>query len=48
MKDIFFLWKHGEENLKSFINDVNKIHPSVKLTAERSKKPRVFKWIGVY
>ena len=35
--DIFFLWEHGEEKLRSFINDINKNHPIIKFTAERSK-----------
>ena len=24
--DIFFFWEHGEEKLKSFIDNINKIH----------------------
>ena len=35
--DIFFLWEHGENKLKSFIDTINKVHPTVKLTAEWSK-----------
>ena len=35
--DIFFLWEHGEEKLRSFINDINKNHPTIKVTAEWSK-----------
>ena len=35
--DICFLWEHGEEKLRSFINDINKIHPTIKFTAEWSK-----------
>ena len=33
--DIFFLWEHGEEKLKSFIDNVNKIHPTIKFTASQ-------------
>ena len=32
--DIFFFWEHGEEKLRSFINDINKNHPTIKFTAE--------------
>ena len=28
--DIFFLWEHGEEKLKSFIDNINKMHPGQK------------------
>ena len=35
--NIFFLWEHGEEKLRSLINDINKNHPTIKFTAEWSK-----------
>ena len=35
--DIFFLWEHGEEKLRSFINDINESHPTIKFTTEWSK-----------
>ena len=35
--DIFFLWEHGENKLKLFIEEVNKVHPTIKFTAEWSK-----------
>ena len=35
--DIFFLWEHGEEKLKSFIGNINKMHRTVKFTADWSK-----------
>ena len=35
--DIFFLWEHGENKLKSFIDKINKVHPTIKFTAEWSK-----------
>ena len=31
---IFFLWEHGENKLKSFIGKINKVHPTIKFTAE--------------
>ena len=33
----FFLWEHGENKLKSFIDKINKVHPNIKFTAEKSK-----------
>ena len=35
--DIFFLCEHGEEKLKRFIDNINKMHPSIKFTADWSK-----------
>ena len=35
--DIFFSWEYGGNKLKSFIDKVNKVHPTIKFTAERSK-----------
>ena len=35
--DIFFLWQLGEEKLKSFIDNINKMHPTIKFTADWSK-----------
>ena len=35
--DIFFLWEHSENKLKSFIDKINKVRPTVKLTAEWSR-----------
>ena len=32
--DIFFLWEHGEIKLKSFIDKIDKVHPTIKFTAE--------------
>ena len=37
INDIFFLWEHGEEKLKSFIDNINKMHPTIKFTADWSK-----------
>ena len=35
--DIFFLWELGEEKLKSFIDNINKMHPTIKFTVDWSK-----------
>ena len=35
--DTFFPWEYGEEKLRSFLNDINKIHPTVTFFAEWSK-----------
>ena len=32
--DIFFIWEHGEESLKEFINEINSFHPTIKFTAD--------------
>ena len=34
---IIFLWEHGEEKLKIFINNINKMDPTIKFTADWSK-----------
>ena len=31
---IFFFWGQEEEKLRSFMNNINKIHPTIKLTPE--------------
>ena len=36
--DIFFMWEHGEELLKEFINKINSFHPTIKFTADWSKE----------
>ena len=33
----FFLWEHGEEKLKEFIEHLNEKHPTIKFTAEWSQ-----------
>ena len=40
--EIFFLWEHGEEKLKSFIDKINKMHPTTKFTADWSKTSIIF------
>ena len=37
IEDIFFLWEHGEEKLKSFIDNINKMHPTIKFSVDWSK-----------
>ena len=36
--NIFFIWEHGEESLKVFIEQVNMFHSTIKLAAEYSKE----------
>ena len=35
--DISFLWEHGEEKLKSLLDNINKMHPTITFTADWSK-----------
>ena len=35
--DIFFLWEHGESKLKSFLDKIDEVHPTIKFTAEWTK-----------
>ena len=37
-----FIWKHGEESLKEFINEINSFHPTIKFTANWSKEKKNF------
>ena len=32
--DMFFIWEHGEESLKVFIDQVNLFHPTIKYSKE--------------
>ena len=36
--DIFFIWEHGEDSLKQFIETLNACQPTIKFTAEWSKE----------
>ena len=36
--DIFFIWEHGKESLRVFIDQVNLINPTIKFAAEYSKE----------
>ena len=42
INDIFFIWEHGEESLRVFIDQVNLFHISIKFTAEYSKEKANF------
>ena len=46
--DIFFIWEHGEEKLKEFIDVLNKKHSTVQFTAEWSKTKINFLDVTVY
>ena len=47
--DVFFLWQHGEEKLKSFIDNIKKMHPTIKFTADWSvRKWYVRKYPGMH
>ena len=34
--DIFYIWQHGEENRKTFLDHLNSCHPTIKFTANYS------------
>ena len=40
--DIFFIWEHGEDFLKQFIETLNAFHRTIKFTAEWSKEETNF------
>ena len=40
--DIFFIWTHGKEKLKVFLEDLNKFHPKLKFTSISSKENVTF------
>ena len=35
--DMFFLWEQGENKLKSFLDKIKKVPPTIKFTADSSK-----------
>ena len=35
--DIFFLWEHGKDSLKLFLDHLNAAHPTIKFTANYSR-----------
>ena len=39
--DIFFLWEHGEESPRDFIDQVKLFHPAIKFTAAEYSKEEV-------
>ena len=40
--DIFFIWTHGQEKLKAFLEDLNKFHPNLKFTSDSSEENVAF------
>ena len=36
--NIFFIWEHGQESLKEFINEINSFHPTIIFKASWSKE----------
>ena len=34
LDDCFIIWKQGPENLETFINQINNLHPSIRFTSE--------------
>ena len=40
--DIFFIWMHGEEELKSFLKSLTEFDPCIKFTYESNKESIVF------
>ena len=36
--DVSFIWEHGEDSLKQFIETLNGFHPTIKFTTERSRE----------
>ena len=45
--DIFFIWTHGEEQLKLFLKNLNEFHPNLKFTYETSQNSANFLDINV-
>ena len=42
---MFFIWVHGEEKLKHFINLLNSSHDTIKFTSEHSRE--TIRFLGV-
>ena len=36
--DIFMIWQHREDELKTFLEKLNNFHPSIKFTCEYSRE----------
>ena len=36
--DIFFIWTHGEQQLETFLNDLNSFSPNLNFASEKKKK----------
>ena len=45
--DVFFIWEHGEDSLKHFIETLNACHPTIKFTAEWLKEEMNFLDVNV-
>ena len=39
---IFFIWTHGEDKLKTFLENLKQFHPNIKFTHESSTKSILF------
>ena len=46
--DIFFIWTHGEENLNSFLTELNEFHNTIKFTQESSRSSIPFLDIRIH
>ena len=40
--DIFFIWTHGEQQLETFLNDLNSFSPNLNFTSEKNKNSMPF------
>ena len=45
--DVFAIWQHGEECLKTFLQQINSMHPTIKFTAEWSYRSVSFLDVNV-
>ena len=45
--DIFFIWEHGEDFLKQFIETLNAFHSTVQFTSEWSREEINFLYVNV-
>ena len=41
--DIFFIWTHGEDKLKTFLENLNQFHPNIKSKHESKLPLFIFK-----
>ena len=40
--NIFFIWMHGQEKLKVFLEDLNKFHPNLRFISDSSEENVAF------
>ena len=40
--DIFYIWTHGQEKRKVFLEDLNKFHPNLRFTSDSSEENVAF------